>query len=132
MNYQIIKKENKNYFVVEASGTADPQTLTRLLPELLNHSEWATDIGTILDFSQLSIANLNFEEITQLSTLTRSFKGVLGAGRCALVVGEDVEFGLGRMWQLMTESYVDIEIDVFNSRVLAESWLDDAAIAIKK
>ena len=127
MNCQVLKKENKDYFIVEASGTADLQVLKGILPELLKHPEWYTGADTILDLSQLSIANLNFEEITQLSTLTRSFKDVLGAGCCALIVGEDVDYGLGRMWQLMTESYVDIEIDVFNSRALAESWLENLA-----
>ena len=58
-----------------------------------------------------------------LAALVKSMGESMGSGNCALVMSKELDYGLARMWQMMTEEHVEMEIDVFMSIDEAKDWV---------
>ena len=129
MKYCLYSDEEKKFFTVRATGSADVEKIHAMLNELMVHNEWHKGMDTLLDFSEMNFLCLDTDEIVQLSTIVKSLKENLGDGQCALVTNREIDFGLARMWQMMTEHHVSFEIEVFTSVTDAEQWLCDQSLA---
>jgi hypothetical protein len=123
MEYKLFLNKEHSYFVTEASGTVDTQGLLNLFEKIIKHEDWYTGLNTLINFSEITLVTLKSDEISQISNMTKSLKKVLGDGRCAFVMNQQVDYGLARMFQMMTEPHVDFQIEIFTSLTEAETWL---------
>ena len=55
--------------------------------------------------------------------MVASHREILGNGKWAILVTNDLEFGMARMWNAYVEERVDLEIRVFRDESEARSWL---------
>ena len=123
MNYTLDYNNDSGYFHVVAEGVAQVMQLQKMTQDMANHPGWSLECDTLLDFSELTFATLDTDEIVQLSNMIRALSEFLGGGKAAMVVNQDVDFGLARMWQMMTEHHVEFSIDVFSTIEKAHEFL---------
>lgn len=123
MNFKITHISDKDYLLVEITGGADVETLKGLVKNVLEHPAWHKTIPALVDLRGFSASSLSSDDIFTLADLFKSINTVLGSGNTALVVSKEIDFGLARMWQMMTEEHVKMEIDVFMSIDEAKEWL---------
>jgi len=123
MNFNIQHVANKDYFLLEVTGGANVDILKGLVKHVLDHPAWHEDIPTLVDLRGFSASGLTSDDIFQLADLFKSINTQLGSGNTALVVSNELDFGLARMWQMMTEEHVKMEIDVFKDIEEAKEWL---------
>ena len=123
MDYNLSYNKESGYFQVTAEGVAEVMQLQKMTEDMANHPDWSLDGDTLLNFSELTFATLDTDEIVQLSSMIRALSQALGGGKAAMVVNQDVDFGLARMWQMMTEHHVEFSIDVFSTIEEAHEFL---------
>ncbi len=76
----------------------------------------------IWDLSNATLAGMSNEEILGISDIIRAHRDVRKPGKSALIVPEDVDFGLGRMYEAQTTG-LPIETRVFRTMEEALHWL---------
>ena len=130
MDYQLSYENDFCYFRVKASGVAEVMEIQSMVEGILNHPDWIKGGDSLLDFSEMTFAALDTDEIVQLSSMIRALSDALGSGKAAMVMNQDIDFGLARMWQMMTEHHVEFSIDVFTSVEDAHSFLTSESPSI--
>ena len=123
MNFNITHVSVKDYLLIEVSGGANVNSLKGIVQQVLEHPAWHEIIPSLVDLRGLSASTLSSDDIFELADLFKSINTSLGSGNTALVVSQELEFGLARMWQMMTEEYVKMEIDVFKNIDEALEWI---------
>lgn len=123
MSYEISYIEDGSYMLVEISGGANVSLLKEMVEEVIAHPKWHESIPGLIDFRGFSASGLSSDDVYDLADLCRNLGQMLGSGNCALVMSKELDFGLARMWQMMTEGHVEMEIDIFKSIDDARDWL---------
>ena len=123
MNFNITHVSAKDYLLIEVTGGANINLLKGLVRQVLDDPAWHETIPSLVDLRGMSASSLSSDDIFELADLFKSINTTLGSGNTALVVSQELEFGLARMWQMMTEEYVQMEIDVFKNIDEAQKWL---------
>ena len=123
MNFSITHVSEKEYLLVEVTGGANVEIIKALVEQVLEHPKWNETIPALVDLRGFSASALSSDDIFGLSDLFKSINTLLGSGKTALVVSNELDFGLARMWQMMTEDHVKMEIDVFKSIDEASDWI---------
>lgn len=121
MDYRI--ELGDGFLVCTTSGTAAVVDFRRMLDELLAHPEWTPGTSMLHDHSVLDAGPLTVSEIKRIAELCAERSDKIGSGKCAIVVGRDLEFGLARMWAVYVEGRWDAEASVFRSKDEAQDWL---------
>jgi hypothetical protein len=90
---------------------------------MLDHAEWQPGTAWIHDHADLDAGMLTVTEVKMIADLCAERSAQMGAGKCAIVVGRDLEFGLSRMWAVFVEDRWDVDARVFRSLDEAIAWL---------
>ncbi len=78
----------------------------------------------IWDFSEAAPANLTHEQLQSLAEFGKKCAERRKGGKTALVVPHDLSFGLGRIWESLTEiESFEVENRAFRSMEKARNWL---------
>ena len=56
--------------------------------------------------------------------MVASSREILGNGRWAILVSSDLNFGMGRMWEILVSEGVDLDIHVYRDESEALSWIN--------
>jgi hypothetical protein len=105
---------------VEAADELGP------LQEALADERWRPPMRVLLDFRRVDLSQMTAAEARQrVELFVRSGERI---GRChtAVVVGRDIDFGMARMQQALSERQVPYEVGVFRSLEEARHWLREA------
>jgi hypothetical protein len=78
----------------------------------------------LLDHRALRIDKITVSGIDEVSIFFKSIANELGNGKIALVMKRDIDFGIARAWEIVTDSDVDISINVFREIDKAIDWLE--------
>ena len=77
------------------------------------------------DFTATNIHHLQTAEIERIANTTRNISYSSRVLRAALVFSSDVDFGLGRMFEVLSHAgKLDQKIRSFHSRENAKKWLE--------
>ncbi len=110
-------------FIVTTEGQGDVTGIVAFLDDLIADPQWRPGLHILLDHRRLDIATITTEGIEQVSHYFRKIGPRLGGGSIALVMHKDIDFGIARAWELVTEAHVDMRIGVFRSLEEARRWL---------
>ena len=75
------------------------------------------------DIRDADVSSFSHEEIVRLRDLVTGHWGVEGGSRAALIVSEDLSYGLARMYGSLIESSSASELRVFRNMEDALNWL---------
>lgn len=79
-------------------------------------------LDVMLDFRGLT-ANPDRDQVRSVALEVRRLLPTVEWKRCAVVAPEDLSFGIGRMFEMLSEPYF-VSTMVFRSESEAEAWLD--------
>ncbi len=121
MEFQI--EYSDGIFYGKSSGDAETSVFADLLDAMLDHEKWQPGSRWLHDHSDLNSGPLTMDDVQEIALLCAERRQDLGAGKCAIVVRRDLEFGLARMWGGYIEGRWDMSADIFRSRTKALAWL---------
>ena len=122
MDYTVTYDEDLKVLVSRAFGPLTVPDVSALIDEaipLLIKYPTANFIG---DYSEGSAEGLTSDHIWHISVDSNRMSEHLIGKKLAIVLKDDVDYGLGRMWQSFTESKVPYEIQLFRTIEEAADW----------
>ncbi len=123
MKYEITC--NDDFFEVRTFGDAELQGFFALTEAVLTHEKWYPGCGLLLNHADLNAAPLTSEDIRTIGTIGTKYQDQLQSTKVALLANRDLEFGLGRMWQVFSAKEREGYRKVFRSRDEAIAWLKE-------
>lgn len=77
----------------------------------------------LVDHSLSTVHRISEEEVIFIAGLCEALNDVLAGGRLAVVLVQDVDYGLGRMWLTYTTGRLTYESRIFRTPEEALDWL---------
>jgi hypothetical protein len=111
------------FFEVRTSGDGDVGKFRDLLETLVSHEKWKPGAPFLINHTKLNAAPLTTDDMRSIAKLNNQYSAKLGHAKCALLLTHDLEFGLGRMWEVFVENEWDVTEKLFKSREEAIKWL---------
>lgn len=105
--------------VLVAHGTMTAPDMRRLQDQVRHCPDYRDDMPFLADVSQCDLSRLTQDDIRQISVSPSPFSG---SARFALVVADDLGFGMARMFELM-RGHDRQESQVFRDTKTALRWL---------
>jgi len=112
-----------DYLVCEMRGIADVNQWPAFMKEMLSHEKWRPGTNWLKDMTELNAGKVLMEDVQTIAALYCDHSQQIGAGKCAVVVSRDLEFGLVRMWGVFVGDGWEAEAQVFRSFDEAVAWL---------
>jgi hypothetical protein len=123
MQWEIGFSEDGELFTVRAWGPAELAGFKAYYEAAVADPRWKPGIACLLDFSALLLAALQTDGLRSLVDYHQSTKATLGSARIALVVSRAPDFGVARMWEMLSEG-LGLTQHVFYDVGEARAWLD--------
>jgi hypothetical protein len=97
------------------------EELRTALTRLYESPEFKPDQNSLWDLREAKLETMSAEQARSISDLVRGHRGTTSAGRSALVVSEDLAFGMSRMIEMRLDG--SHQVRVFWDLSEATSWL---------
>ena len=124
MRYELKIYKDPVYAEVVGHGKATVEDFRQITQELISHAQFVCGINFLHDYRDIHTGHLTLDEVGSTANMVASHREALGDGRWALLVNNDLNFGMGRMWQILASGNVDMDIDVFRDESEALSWIN--------
>ena len=108
---------------IRTHGEASLTGFARLIEEVTGSSDWKPGTGLLVDNRRLKPGKLSVVEMDRIKDLLKEKQKILGNGRCAFLVDNQVGFGLSRMYGLVGCETIHSAIEIFHSEEDALEWL---------
>lgn len=121
MPYQFLFEPQRNLIRESFHGVVTADELMRLSAEEWASAEYRKGLHVISDFRDARV-NISFEQMVQYAAFVEQGQGI---GRQAIVVGGNLEYGLARMFELLTDGRGPIwtSLKIFYDYAEAEAWV---------
>ena len=122
MSVDINYDGNRKVLCITVSGISDPDELTAVLDTITNSDDYPPDTNAIWDIRKADIANANYQLICELVKIRSRFKKRNNC-RAALIVSSNVQYGLSRMFEILSDGKIKHQFKVFRNYDEGEKWL---------
>ena len=113
------EQHNRTCFQVVGALTA-PQAIEAIQDFLTNDPT----PFVLWDFTEGTLAGISRDGLRELIERLRQFAGVRAGGRTALVVPKDVDYGIGRVLEVLIEmTEIPFRVRAFRDMAEATAWL---------
>ena len=116
---------DKSFATVTITGKFDLDAFKDFYKQMVAHPDFSPGMNVIWDTRQADIFKISQEEMRTVSGHIAQLTKDRGAGRGALVVSDDISFGVSRMGEMMTEKFVTVTVRVFRDIENAEKWINE-------
>ena len=104
------------------SGIITPSDILQVLHKIYSNKSFTHAQHAIWDFRNC-VAHISGDEMQKIINYVQGFRKGPGGGKVALVVSGDLEYGLARMYDLLSEYQIDRELMVFKDYDEALRWI---------
>jgi len=118
---EIDKKNNLRIHTVD--GPLDFKALQRILKETYSSQDYNSDMSVLWDIRKSDLSSFTSAQIQEIKNLVKKQWGTGGMSRAAIVVSRDIDYGLTRMYELISSEETKSEIRVFREYPEAVQWL---------
>ena len=118
-----LKIPHKGLFIITTQGIGTVEGINAFLTEIISHPKWHPGDNILVDHRALDLSGIQSSGIEAVSVYFISIAHKMGNGRLAIVLARDIDFGIARAWELITEHDVEMAIHVFRNMAEAEKWL---------
>ena len=108
-------------FRVTLVGRVDSRDCVQLITGMLAHPEFKPGTPAVWNAQNADLSGLKFADMGQVRVFQEQHADARGRARIALVAGNDMSFGVGRMAAQIND-LPHLEINVFRDLVTAELW----------
>ncbi len=120
MSFEFIHDSNNNILIVKINELLSIEELKKAARILFQSGDIPYDINTIYDLQEMDFSNINAEFGEKLILFRQSLNR--GNAKIACVTSTDLGFGLGRMYEAMSDQ-LQQRIRIFRSMDEAKAWL---------
>ncbi len=110
-------------FSCNTSGDASVEGVHDLLDSLLSHNQWKPGSPWLINHLDLNAATLNNDYIQAIVKLFITRHSEIGAGKCAVVVADNLQYGLSRMIIALVGDKWEGDVNLYHSQEKAHDWL---------
>jgi len=114
MEYSITVDSQRNLLIVRTEGRINIPSYRSLLLEVFSHPACKEGYDILIDHSKSSVGHLYYPDIKAISDLFKMQSNKIDLTQMGVVVREG-DYGLGRMWQIITSDDVQFECFLFKS-----------------
>lgn len=101
------------------SGRLTDSSLTSSYMELFNDEAWNPDFNELADFRDADVSQITKKGLEAIADMSFEFEG---NKKSAILVSQDLSFGLARIYEVLTESSSETA-RVFRDPIIALAWL---------
>ena len=124
MEYEIFYNFSNNFFTISTTGDLCVKSFSNLAEDLLYHRDWEPGTDCLFDFINTDFSKASRDELRLIALLHRQKEFLIGKGKSAFVMRDLCNFGMGRMYQGITEPTVSRIYGIFlHDLIGARSWL---------
>jgi len=123
MHWSIEYLEPHDFVHVALKGALAPGDFDRVNKEIVSHEAWRPGLNILFDDTELDTDNIYTSDMEYIAELIAAMKADYEHSKMAIVVSSDVQYGLARQLQSMTEAQTGTQIRVFINEEEASSWL---------
>jgi hypothetical protein len=99
-------------------------TAAMIIEALVDFYQGAFTSKLIWDYTDADLTQVKNDELRQISSVAVGYANLRSEGRTAIIVPEALGFGLGRMYEIISENDENpIHYNVFNDVQKAREWL---------
>ena len=121
ISYEIIPE--KHLVVNTIQGRFDFARYQDLMERILNDSRFVPSMHMFWDFTESTLIDLSNDDFASIKSYIQKNVKRRGSGyRAVFLVSKEVDFGLSRMYQMISED-LPVEFEVFKNREEAMDWI---------
>jgi len=113
----------QEYLTIEICGKANIEQVNAVILDFVKSSEQASIKKLLFDCRQVLIQHLTANDIREVAALIKAKTDSFQNQKWAVVMRNKTDFGMARMWQLLTENHVTFTSKIFQSYEQAKEWL---------
>ncbi|MDH5396038.1 MAG: hypothetical protein OEW97_07160 [Gammaproteobacteria bacterium] len=110
----------KEFLVIKISGLLDWDKLRQAAENIATSTEFPKDVDTLYDLTEMDFSNITAEFEQKLIHFRKQLDR--GNAKIACLVANDVGFGMGRMYEVLSEDLPQ-QVRVFRELNEAQMWL---------
>ncbi len=122
MTIEIKYDQNRELLHISVQGTPDFDEFASIFETITNSNDYPPNIRAIWDFRNSDISSVNSEMLKHLIEIRKRFEK-RNTCRSALIVSSNMQYGMGRMFQMLSEGKIPHEFMVFRDYEECEQWL---------
>ena len=120
ISYEIMPE--KHLVVNTVTGRFDFNLYQELMERILNDHRFVPTMHMLWDFTASTLCELSNDDFVSIKSFIQKNIKRRGAGyRAAFLVSKEVDFGLSRMYQMLSED-LPVTFEVFRNREEAMTW----------
>lgn len=123
MKYDLSYLEDKECFLIKDYGKTDPNVIEAALKEMLQSDHWHFQCSIIFDCSEEDLSALNTTDVQFISMTFTQYNKELEGCRIAIIMTQDLSFGMGRMWEAFTQNRATFEVQICRNLDEADQWI---------
>jgi hypothetical protein len=131
MDYSVDYDPELDAVVMTTRNALTVDGMSKLVDELIVELRSRGAVNLLGNHSESSAVDLQIADVRCISELASKISKVQQVKRFAVVLVADLDYGMGRMWQILTEDSVSFEIGIFRSLAKARAWLSDSGSSSK-
>ena len=118
IQYTYIK--DKDYLLAKIEGILDWEELKLVAKKITSSNEFPANVNTIYDLTKMDFSNITAEFEEKLIRFRKQLDR--GDAKIACVVSSDVGFGMGRMYEVLSDKLPQ-QVRIFKKQEEAQHWL---------
>jgi hypothetical protein len=122
ISIQIDNRKNIRWHVVK--GVIDVRDLAEYLKGIYASSDTNSEMNSFWDLQNADFSSVTSDDVRVFMGYVGNIWGKGGNSKAALVVSNDLDFGLSRMFQIMMEGATSSAIEVFKDIDAAKQWIE--------
>ena len=120
MQYEL--RREPGYFHVLTRGPADAAVFDAYLAEMVAHPEWVPGTPFIADHTSLDAEPLTMDGLRSIADGCAALREEIGRAKVAVLVPEDLEYGMARQWFAFVSERWDATSKLFRNHADAIAW----------
>lgn len=117
-------EREKGFIRVTPQGELSCNGIMREFEQVISHPEYSPGLPRLWDLRASSGAKLTFDDMRKLAQFVTRREAACGPSKVALVTERDLDFGLSRMYEMLSASRTPVySVRVFRGTADAVAWL---------
>ena len=117
--------EKKNLIVITGTGLISKDEFITAYDEAISLPEFSAGDPLLFDLKDATLQDLSFQDCSDIAKHEDIRRQERGAGRCALVVSDNSDFGVSRIIQAFRDyQFEEAQVSVFKDMDTAVYWLN--------